>query len=41
MLGRLQDLILPFGIIGSVLVILVPLPTALMDVLLATNITWP
>ena len=27
-LGRWQDLILPIGIIASVLVILVPLPTA-------------
>jgi flagellar biosynthesis protein FlhA len=38
-LGRLQDLILPVGIIASVLVIMVPLPTGLMDVLLAANIT--
>ncbi len=36
---RLQDLILPVGIIASVLVIMVPLPAALMDVLLAANIT--
>ncbi len=36
---RWQDLILPVGIIASVLVILVPLPPALMDVLLAANIT--
>ena len=36
---RLRDLILPVGIIASVLVILVPLPTALMDVLLACNIS--
>ena len=35
----MQDLILPVGIIASVLVILVPLPAALMDVLLAANIT--
>jgi len=34
-----QDLILPIGIISSVLVILVPLPTTLMDLLLAANIT--
>ena len=34
-----QDLILPIGIISSVLVILVPLPTMLMDLLLAANIT--
>lgn len=37
--ARLRDLILPVGIIASVLVILVPLPAGLMDVLLATNIT--
>jgi len=37
--ARIQELILPVGIIGSVLVILVPLPSALMDVLLAANIT--
>ena len=34
-----QDLILPVGIIASVLVIMVPLPSGLMDVLLAANIT--
>jgi len=34
-----QELILPLAIIASVLVILVPLPPALMDVLLAGNIT--
>jgi flagellar biosynthesis protein FlhA len=38
-LGRAQDLILPVAIIASVLVIMVPLPPALMDVLLAGNIT--
>ncbi len=38
-LRRWQDLILPIAIIASVLVILVPLPPALMDVLLAANIT--
>jgi flagellar biosynthesis protein FlhA len=38
-LGRSQDLILPVAIIASVLVIMVPLPAALMDVLLAGNIT--
>jgi flagellar biosynthesis protein FlhA len=38
-LARLPDLILPVGIIGSVLVILVPMPTAFMDVMLASNIT--
>jgi flagellar biosynthesis protein FlhA len=37
--GRSQDLILPVAIIASVLVIMVPLPAALMDVLLAGNIT--
>jgi flagellar biosynthesis protein FlhA len=37
-LGRVQDLILPVGLIGSVLVILVPLPPALMDVLLSSNV---
>jgi flagellar biosynthesis protein FlhA len=35
---RSQDLILPVAIIASVLVILVPLPPALMDVLLSANI---
>src|SRR3979409_1693318 len=34
-----RDFILPLGIIASVLVILVPLPTAVMDVLLAANIS--
>ncbi|MHC4400068.1 MAG: flagellar biosynthesis protein FlhA [Planctomycetota bacterium] len=38
-LGRPQDLILPVGVVASVLVIMVPLPAGLMDVLLATNIT--
>ncbi|NUQ63473.1 MAG: flagellar biosynthesis protein FlhA [Pirellulales bacterium] len=38
-LARAQDLILPVGLIASVLVILIPLPTHLMDVLLAANIT--
>jgi flagellar biosynthesis protein FlhA len=37
--ARLQDLILPVGMIASVLVIMVPLPAALMDLLLASNIT--
>lgn len=37
-LARLQDLIFPVGIIASVLVIIVPLPSQLMDVLLAGNI---
>lgn len=36
---RGQDLVLPIAMITSVLVILVPLPPALMDVLLAANIT--
>jgi flagellar biosynthesis protein FlhA len=36
--GRIQDLILPVGIITSVLVILIPLPTALLDMLLAANV---
>ena len=39
--GRLRDLIFPIGIITSVLVILVPLPTPVMDLLLAVNISWP
>ena len=38
-LSRLRDLILPVGIIASVLVILVPLPAELMDVLLSANIS--
>jgi len=38
-LTRWQSLVLPIGIISSVLVILVPLPTMLMDLLLAANIT--
>ncbi len=38
-IGRATDLILPIGIIASVLVIMVPLPPMLMDVLLAANIT--
>lgn len=37
-LRRRQDLVLPVAIIASVLVILVPLPPALMDILLAGNI---
>lgn len=36
---RLQDLALPLSIVASVLVILVPLPTAMMDLLLSANIT--
>jgi len=38
-LARIQDLVFPIGIIGSVLVILIPLPTHVMDVLLAANIS--
>ena len=38
-LSRLSDLVLPIAMIASVLVIMVPLPAALMDVLLAANIT--
>ncbi|MCA9268657.1 MAG: flagellar biosynthesis protein FlhA [Planctomycetales bacterium] len=38
-LNRIKDLILPIGIITSVLVIMVPLPSSLMDLLLAANIT--
>jgi flagellar biosynthesis protein FlhA len=37
-LHRRQDLILPLAMIASVLVILVPLPPALLDVLLSANI---
>ncbi len=37
--SRWQDLILPVSIIASVLVIIVPMPPSLMDVLLACNIT--
>jgi flagellar biosynthesis protein FlhA len=39
LLRRVPDLVLPLAIIASVLVILVPLPPALLDVLLAGNIT--
>ncbi|MBN2291537.1 MAG: flagellar biosynthesis protein FlhA [Pirellulales bacterium] len=35
----LQDLILPVGIIASILVIMVPLPSSIMSLLLAANIT--
>ena len=38
-LDRLRELVLPVCIIASVLVIMIPLPSALMDVLLASNIT--
>ena len=37
---RWQDLILPVGIIASVLVIMVPMPPALMDVLLSAKSRW-
>src|SRR6478752_733725 len=37
--SRWQDLILPLSLIASVLVIIVPLPSAVLDVLLAANIT--
>ena len=36
---KLKDLILPIGIIASLLVILMPLPPALMNILLTANIT--
>jgi flagellar biosynthesis protein FlhA len=38
-LSRAQELILPIGIITSVLVIMIPLPSALLDLFLAGNIT--
>jgi len=38
-LARSPELILPVGIIASVLVIMVPVPAALMDILLAANIS--
>src|SRR6478672_13259743 len=37
--SRWQDLVLPLSLIASVLVIIVPLPPAVLDVLLAANIT--
>ncbi|HEY2413507.1 MAG TPA: flagellar biosynthesis protein FlhA [Pirellulaceae bacterium] len=37
--SRWQDLVLPLSLIASVLVIIVPLPSAILDVLLAANIT--
>lgn len=37
--ARIQDLILPVGLIACVLVILTPVPAGLMDLLLAANIT--
>ena len=36
---RVQDFVFPVAVIASVLVIMVPLPPALMDLLLAANIT--
>lgn len=39
LLTRYRDLVLPLGIIACLVVILVPLPTPLMDLLLAGNIT--
>lgn len=39
LLARIQDLILPIGLIASILVILTPMPADLMDVLLSANIT--
>jgi len=36
---RARDLILPVGIVASVLVIMVPMPAALMDLFLSANIT--
>ena len=37
--ARLPDLILPIGMIASILVIIVPVPAELMDLLLSANIT--
>jgi flagellar biosynthesis protein FlhA len=37
--SRWQDLVLPLSLIASVLVIIVPLPSEILDVLLAANIT--
>ena len=38
-LSRYRDLVLPLGVIACLVVILVPLPAALMDLFLAANIT--
>src|SRR6187402_1815893 len=38
-LSRWQDLVLPLGLIASVLVIIVPLPPEVLDVMLAANVT--
>ncbi len=37
--ARIQDLILPIGMVASILVIMVPVPASWMDLLLASNIT--
>ena len=37
--ARIQDLILPIAIVASILVIMVPIPAVLMDLLLSANIT--
>ena len=37
--ARALDLVLPIGLIAAILVIMVPLPPALLDVLLAINIS--
>ena len=37
---RWQDLIIPVGIIASILVLLIPVPTWLLDIFLACNITF-
>ena len=37
---RWQDLIIPLGIIASILVLLIPVPTWLLDVFLACNVTF-
>lgn len=37
--ARIQDLILPIGLVASILVILTPVPAGLLDLLLAANIT--
>lgn len=39
MLARYRDLVLPIAVIGSLVVILIPLPTLLVDLMLAANIT--
>ena len=39
LLMRYRDLVLPLGIIGCLVVILMPLPPILMDLLLAANVT--